>query len=260
MWMQNTGYRFWVGEKWGVTGLGILAVGLGVAAQLTSIIESLAMQFLYPYFARKISDAKSEEQTALALADMLNVLAPIYAIWAGFNAMCAAALLEILTDARYHVAVPFLIFGAMIEFMRCTTNLWSNTARSVLRTKGLILPYGLGALIVWLGVIGSAHFGAGLTAVSTVLLIAGMITCVSMIVIMQRMLRISVDTLRMAIGLGVMTACFSVAVVEPVTVAGRYQSLALLLSGGIIASVLMVAMLWKNPALLRMLSTPLKKE
>lgn len=32
MWLQNTGYRFWVGDVWGVAELGILAVGLGVSA------------------------------------------------------------------------------------------------------------------------------------------------------------------------------------------------------------------------------------
>lgn len=259
MWLQNTGFRFLVGSGWGVAELGIFAVGLGVSAQLTSIIESLAMQFFYPFFARHISDAKTDQQTGSALSDLMNVLAPIYAIWAGFNAIFAAVLLNVLTDARYHAAVPFVIFGAMIEFMRCTTNLWSNTARAKLRTKGLIIPYGIGAAVVWLGVIGLTHIGVGLTGVSTVLLIASIATCGTMIMIMQRVLHISIDMSRLVIGLSIMCTCFAMAIIKPIAIVGRYQSMAMLISGGVAVSFLMAGMLWKNPALKRLLSISLNK-
>lgn len=258
MWLQNTGYRFWVGGIWGVAELGILAVGLGVSAQLTAIIESLAMQFLYPYFARRITNANSDTQTGSALSDLMNVLAPIYAIWAGFNAVCAAALLEVLTDSRYHVAAPFVIFGAMIEFTRCTTNLWSNTARAMRQTKGLIYPYGLGAAVVWLGAIGAAHFEMGLSGLSAVLVIAGLVTCGSMIVLMQRLLPISIDVPRLVLGLTVMGACFAAALVTPMQTIGLYQNLTLLLFGGVVASLLMAATLWRNRALTRLLSASLR--
>ncbi len=258
MWLQNTGYRFWVGGVWGVAELGILAVGLGVSAQLSGLIESLAMQFLYPYLARCISNAKSDAQTGSALSDLMNVLAPIYAIWAGFNAVCAAALLEILTDTRYHVAAPFVIFGAMIEFTRCTTNLWSNAARAMRRTKGLIYPYGLGAAVVWLGAIAAAHFEMGLSGLSAVLVIAGLVTCGSMIVLMQRLLPISIDVPRLALGMTVMGACFAAALVTPMQTMGLYQNLALLLLGGTVASLLMAATLWRNHALTRLLSVSLR--
>lgn len=258
MWLQNTGYRFWVNGVWGTAELAILVVGLGVSAQLTGIIEGLAMQFLYPYFSRQISDAKSDKKTGEALSDLFNVLAPIYALWAGFNAVCAIALLVILTDARYHLAVPFVIFGAMIEFMRCTTNLWSNTARAIRRTKGLILPYGLGATVVWLGGIGAAHFEFGLAGLSSALVIAGVVTCGTMIFLMQRLVYISIDVPRLAIGLSVMTACFVIAITAPIEIEGQYQGLLLLLSGGGGVSFLMAAMLWRNPALTRLLSTSLR--
>ena len=56
MWLQYTGYKFWINGIWGAEELGYLAVGLGITSQLAAIVESLAMQFLYPYFARQISD------------------------------------------------------------------------------------------------------------------------------------------------------------------------------------------------------------
>lgn len=258
MWLQNTGYRFFVGGVWGVAELGILVVGLGISAQLTAIIESLAVQFLYPYFARRIADAKSDSQTGLALSDLMNVLAPIYAIWAGFIAICAAVLLEVLTDARYHVAIPFVIFGAMIEFMRCTTNLWSNTARALRRTKGLIIPYGLGAAVVWVGAIGAAHYQASLFGLSSALVAGGVATCGGMIVIMQRLLPISIDVPRIAFGLIVMSVCFTAAIMAPMQIVGLYQHLVLLILSGVVTCLLMAATLWRNPALTRLLSASLR--
>lgn len=258
MWLQNTGYRFFVGGVWGIAELGVLVVGLGISAQLTAIVESLAMQFLYPYFARRIADAKSDNQTETALSDLMNVLAPVYAIWAGFNAICAAALLEVLTDARYHVAIPFVIFGAMIEFMRCTTNLWSNTARAVRRTKGLIIPYGLGAAVVWVGAIGAAHYQTSLFGLSSALVAGGVATCGGMVVIMQRLLPISIDVPRIAFGLIVMSVCFTTAIMAPMQIVGLYQHLVLLILSGVVACFLMAATLWRNPALTRLLSAPLR--
>lgn len=258
MWLQIVGYRFWVGGVWGVAELGVLVVGFGVSAQLSAIIETLTMQFFYPFFFRHITDAKSDDQSGAALSDLLNVLAPIYALWAGFNAVCAAALLELLTDMRYHTAVPFVIFGAAIEFGRCMTNLWSNAARVKRRTQGLILPYGLGATVVWLGSIGIAYFDAGLTGLSFVLVIASMATCVAMIILMKRLLPISIDVPRWTIGLSVMGVCFAMASMASMRPVGLYQNLILILLVGGVLSLLMVAMLWRNPALSRLISVSLK--
>ncbi len=258
MWLQNTGYRFLVGDVWGSSELGILVAGLGISAQLTAIVESLAMQFLYPYFARRIADAKTDDHTCEALSDLMNVLAPIYAIWAGFNAICSAVLLMVLTDARYHAAIPFVIFGAMIEFMRCTTNLWSNTARALRRTKGLVIPYGLGAAFVWLGAIGVAYFKAGLFELSSVLVVGAIVTCGAMIVIMQRLLLITIDRPRIIFGLVLMSVCFISAIKSPIQTVGFYQSIVILIFSGIVACFLMAVTLWRNLALTRLLSTSLR--
>ena len=258
MWLQATGYRFFVGGVWGVTELGILVIGLGISAQLWAIIESLAMQFLSPYLYRHISDSGSDLQSGQALSDYINVLVPAYAAFAGFNAICGAAILNVLTDARYHVAAPFVIFGALIEFARATTNLWSNAAQAKRRTVGVILPYCLGAAVVWLGAIGLSHFKAGLTGLSIVLVIAGIVTCGTMIVIMQRLLPISINVTRCAVGLSVMVACFAIAIIAPLKSAGLYQNLVMLLSGGVVTSLLMAALLWRNAALTRLLSASLR--
>jgi len=258
MWLQNTGYRFVVGGVWGVKDLGILVVGLGISAQLWGIIESMAMQFLGPYLYRHITGSNSDVQSGQAISDYMNSLVPVYAVFAGFNAVCGAAILTVLTDARYHVAAPFVIFGAMIEFARATTNLWSNAAQAKRRTVGVMLPYGLGAAVVWAGAIGASHFNTGLTGLSIVLVVAGIVTCGSMIVIMQRLLPISINVPRLAIGLSVMVACFAAAIIVPLRFAGMYQNLFFLLSGGLVTGLLIASLLWRNFSLTRLLSTSLR--
>jgi O-antigen/teichoic acid export membrane protein len=258
MWLQNSGYRFLVSGVWGAADLGLLVVGLGLSAQMAGLVETLAMQFLYPYFARRLTDAKTDVEISAALSDLMNVLAPIYAIWAGLNAICAPALLEVLTDARYHVATHFVILGAMIEFARCTTNLWSNTARAVRQTRGLILPYALGAAVVWGGALVSIHYSGELMAFSVVLVAAGAITCVAMVVAMIRLLPISIDVIRTGGALAVMLACFALASVTTPKVEGLLSSLIFLMGAGLLTGLFALIMLWRSPALSRLLSATLR--
>lgn len=258
MWAQSSGYRFWAGGNWGIAELGILVIGLGVSAQLTAIVESLAMQFLYPFFARQISDAGDISKTSAALSDLMNVLAPVYAIWAGFNAVCASVLLHLLTDSRYHSAVPFVLFGAAIEFARCTTNLWSNTGRAIQQTGGLILPYGIGAAIVAIGSFIIEHFHGELIALAGLLVFAGVATCIAMMIQMQKRLSISVRMPRLVFGISVMFGSFSIAIVAPIEAVSIAQSIAILLVIGVLTLCLIVAVLWRNPALHRLLAAPLR--
>lgn len=258
MWMQNSGYRFWVGGVWGVAELGILTIGLGISAQLWGIAENLAAQFLYPYFYRLITEAQAEGQSGKALSDLANVLGPAYLILAGFNALFAALLLNVLTNGRYHSAVAFVMFGSMVELTRSVTNLSSNAAQVKRRTKGVILPWAMGSLTIFCGTASVAHYGGSLNSLAMVLVGAGFITCISMIVIMYRLLPIRIDARRWVAGSVLMALCFIVSVFFPIPVQGIYQNLIFLFLGGVLASVCLAAMLWRNPALTRLLSVPLR--
>lgn len=258
MWLQNTGYRFWVGGVWGVTELGILAIGLSISSQLWSIIESLAMQFLNPYFFRHITEKKTDSQTGAVLSDMVNVMWPLYAVFAGFNIFFASSLLMVLTDERYHAAVTFVMLGALIEFARCTTNLWSYAAQIQRRTNKVILPYGLGALIVWLGAFGVSYFDGNIKMLAIALVISGVVTCTVMVVLMQRMLPITLDVRRWVVGSTALIIFCALAVAMPIRNEGLYQNVVLLLLGVCAAGGCMAVLLWRNPALIRLLSVSLR--
>ena len=258
MWLQTIGYRFWVDSVFGADELGILMVGLGISAQLWVILESFAIQFLYPYFYRHITHGQSDQELGAALSDMISLLLPIYAIFAGLNAVCATALLQLLTNERYHIATPFVVLGAVIEFSRCVTNLWSGAAQAKRETKRVILPYGLGAFVVWLGAIGTSYFSTEIMSLVLVLILSGLVTLISMVVSMQRLLPISIDMGRTIIGLVIMVTCFLAVIAFPYHPNGLYQNLALLLVAGTMAALLMLSMLWRNPALSRLISVSLR--
>jgi len=258
MWLQNTGYRFWVGGIWGVAELGILAIGLSISSQLWSILESLAMQFLNPYFFRHISEVKTDWQMSGVLSDMVNVMWPLYAVFAGFNILFASSLLVVLTNGRYHTAMTFVMLGALIEFARCTTNLLSYASQIQRNTTKVILPYGFGALIVWLSTLGISYFNGDLKMLAIALVISGGVTCVTMIVLMQRMLPVVLDLRRWGCGSVMLILSLVAVVVIPIRNDSLYQNVGLLLMGVIFSGGCMAVLLWRNPALIRLLSVSLR--
>lgn len=259
MWMQNTGYRFWVGSAWGVAELGMLAIGLSISAQIWSIIETLSMQFLNPYLFRHITSEKSNKQKKQILSDMVNVLWPIYAILAAFNITFASALLKVLTNEKYHEAVIFVLLGVLIEFFRCTSNLWSYAAQIEKRPAQYIIPNGLGVLIVWLGAAGITYIRSDIEIMAVVLVISSMVLCLSMVWIMQKILPVKIDFYRWVIGVVILMLSLVFATVAPINVGGLTMNIISLSIGLVVTAFLMLTLSWRNPALKRMISIQLKK-
>lgn len=258
MWLQSTGYRFWVGGAWGVAELGILAIGLSISSQLWAVIEGLAMQFLHPYFFRHITDAKTDEKMSAVLSDMVNVMWPLYAVFAGFNMLFASSLLVILTDVRYHSAITFVMLGGLIEFARCTTNLWSYASQIQRRTTKIILPYAFGGLIVWIAALGLPYFNGNLQTLAMALVVSGVVTCATMVILMQRLHPVVVDFRRGLIALGILMVSIFIAVYIPIHTQGLYQNILFLLLGVFVCGCCMTLLLLRNSALKRLLLVSLR--
>ena len=258
MWLQNTGYRFWVGGAWGAAELGLLAVGLSISAQIWAIIETLSMQFLNPYLFRHITDVKSDSQKSVILSDMVNIMWPVYAVLAGFNVIFASSLLKMLTNERYHAAVSFVLLGVFIEFFRCTANLWSYAAQIERSTTKYIWPYGFGAIIVWLGAIAITYVNGDIIYIAIVLAISGFGMCVVMLRVMQFMIPVTLDVRRWAAGAAVLLACTASVIVIPIRTDGFIINIGLIILGLIVSGSVMLALLWRNPALTRLLAVTLR--
>lgn len=258
MWLQNTGYRFWVGGAWGAAELGLLAVGLSISAQIWTITESLSMQFLNPYFFRHITEVHSAPQKSAVLSDMVNVMWPIYAVLAGFNLVFASSLLIVLTNERYHAAVTFVWLGVLIEFTRCTGNLWSYAAQIERRTTKYILPYALGALIVWGGAVGVSAIQGDIKMLAIVLAASGVVMCVAMVRTMQRMMPVKLDIFRWVAGAVALVICFAAIIFMPLKTDGLFNAILVVSVGLFVTGSVMLALLWRNPALKRLLAVSLR--
>jgi O-antigen/teichoic acid export membrane protein len=77
MWVQLSGYRFLIEEFWGLLQLGFFAIGLQLAGQIFSLVESLTGQFLSPFFYKKVSTNKNTAEVESAFSDLLNSLFPM---------------------------------------------------------------------------------------------------------------------------------------------------------------------------------------
>jgi O-antigen/teichoic acid export membrane protein len=147
MWLFQSGYRFAIEHFWGLASLAFFTIGLQVASAMWTIIETIAMQFLNPYFFRSVTDVTDEGQLKKYFSDLINVLAPIYIVLTGFLIISAPYLMALLVDEKYQTAVEFVILGAVIELCRVIVNIFANAAHVKRNTKTLTAPYALAALI-----------------------------------------------------------------------------------------------------------------
>ena len=258
MWIQLSGYRFLVEIYWGLAQLGLIVVGLQLAWQISALIESLAMQFFYPMFFRRVSAYEKLDEVTLALSDLLNTLVPVYFVLTGLIILSAPYLLKLLVASQFQDGVFFVMLGAGIELCRVMGNIFSNAAQITRKTKSIALPYIVGSittfiLIALIGIKRQEIVWVG------VALIAGAIMMLSvMLVVMYRQVSFRLDIYRCLLGITTMFAMVGVLDWMPKAdgfiVAVEFLSVITCFSGFVI-----VALLWKNPATLRLIKVQLRK-
>lgn len=258
MWLQLSGYRFLIEVYWGLAALGFMVVGLQVANQLFSIAESIFSQFLHPIFYRQISDGRGEKAESLAYSDLVNTLAPLYLVLAGFTVMAAPYLLKILVSPKFYEATMFIKLGAGVELCRVLGNLFANAAQITRKTHSLTMPYAVGAattfaLMYLAGVLGRPILIAGVTLA----LGAGAMLAV-MWLRMGMQVTLTIDKRRWFQGALAMLAMSILTVWLP-READIWVSFAILILGAICAGLIGVTLIWKNPAVKRLLKIELRK-
>ena len=258
MWLQLSGYRFLIEGYWGLAQLGFMAVGLQLAGQISALAESLAMQFLYPLFYRRVSLQEEKNEVVLAFSDLLNTLVPVYFVLTGLIVLSAPYLLKLLVAAQFQDAIAFVMLGAGIELCRVLGNLLSNAAHIRRKTKSLALPYAAGAvtslmLIFIAGVWQREMLWVGVALISG----AGAMFLV-MLISMYQQVKFRLDVVRCFIGAAIMLAMMLLVVWMPI-VDSWGAAIGYLIGAATLAGAVAVALLWKNPATLRLLNVQLRK-
>lgn len=258
MWLQLSGYRFVIESYWGLAHLGFLAIGLQLAGQVWAIVESLVMQFLYPFFYRRINELEKQAEVELAFSDLLNTLVPVYFVITGLIMMAAPYLLKVLVASKFQDAIIFIILGAGIELSRVLGNLLSNAAHVKRKTKSLTLPYAVGSItaLSLIYIAGAWHMEIVWAGVA--LMMGAIAMLVVMWVSMRRQVWFDLDSSRWIWGaVAMLTMAMLIFWLPRVSCLGAAVGMLMLVS--IPAGSAAIALLWKNPATLRLLSVQLRK-
>lgn len=258
MWLQLSGYRFVIESYWGLARLGFLAVGLQLAGQVWALAESLAMQFLYPLFYRRVSAHQKLDEVELAFSDLLNTLVPVYFVLTGLLILSAPYLLKVLVAPQFQDAITFVMLGAGIELCRVLGNLLSNAAHVRRKTKSLALPYAAGSTTALALIYFAGAWQMEISWAGAALMVGAIAMLIVMWFGMRRQVRFTLDFERWIWSAAVMLAMAALVVWMP-NVSGLGAAIAMLMLVATPAGVAVMALLWKNPATIRLLNVQLRK-
>lgn len=147
MWFMNQGYRLVVDRHLGAENLGAIGVGLGLAASLAGVVESLATQYFYPGFYAALANSNLKQRSD-AWEILWKKSIAVYIPCAFLVVGVAAAVVKVLTAPAFHHVVPFVIFGAFIEMFRQLSNIAYLVSHAEKKTHNTIAPYLVGALVL----------------------------------------------------------------------------------------------------------------
>lgn len=256
MWLQLSGYRFVVKMYWGLEALGYLAVGFLVVNQIWILVETLAQQFLYPLFYRRITGADANSSSA-ALSDLLNVMGPLYLVLAGTTFLGAPYILKLLAAPHYAEAAIFVKLGTAIECCRVLGNLFGNAAQVTKRTQSMAFPYIVGATLSLAMILVAGEYRAELIWVGFSLALAAAVMLLVMRVVMYREVRYTIDVRRWYAGLAIMAmlALTSRWLASP---SSWWQTIGVLAAILLLGGVAIAMLLWNSSALARLVAVDLR--
>lgn len=258
MWWQLSGYRFLIEHYWGLVQLGLLAVGMQLSSQIFALAESLTMQFFYPLFYRRINNHEDVLDDELALSDLLNTLVPLYFILTGLVIFSAPYLLKILVAQEFQNAITFVMLGACIELCRVLGNLLSNAAQIKRKTKSLTLPYAIGSITTLILIYFVAVKQMDLSWSGLAILLGACVMLMVMTIKMYQQVRFILDIRRFIAGFLTMIAMASSLTLIQKEETSLMEAVVMLLIVAHIAGLVVIALLWKNSAMLRLVNVKLR--
>lgn len=258
MWLQLSGYRFLIDRYWGLEQLALLAVGIQLSGQILAVAEALAMQFLYPYFFRRVTNYQDADSVASAYSDLLNTLIPVYLVLTAVLLLSAPYLLRVLVSEQYLAASRLVMLGALIDMCRMVGNLLSNAAHVKRQTKYLSYPYAAGATLSLLAICLVGEFQLAIEWAAYGLLLGGAAMLLAMGFVMYRQVPFKLDYQRHAIACGLLLLMFAMRDEMPL-LSGLLPNFGMLVLIGILSCAFVFVSLKGNPATKRLLEVQLRK-
>lgn len=167
-WMQTQSYRFFIKNYLGLPQLGLFVAGYGISAGIIAAFESVLTTYFLPDFYKQISGNDRAKQSA-AWRTYVAAIFPALTVTIFFIMAMKSELAKVLLGPDFQSASQFMVWGALAEGARVVTGAYSLAAHARMKTKLLLLPNFIGAVIsvvcTWqlLPLIGAMGAGAALT-------------------------------------------------------------------------------------------------
>lgn len=254
MWFIISGYKLVIESNWGLAKLGVITVGLSLASQIWNFFESIAMQYLYPYYYKSIS-MKDTEISSQAFNDTINILGPIYLVLLSFSVISAASLQKIIISTQYNDALYYIILGTIFETIRAITNLISIGAQIDNKMTTTIPPYAIGSILLLFGLMINANNHTPVKTAALTLIASALAMLFSMYYLISIKIKIYIDWRRWLFGVAVVG--LSLTFIEISTPQSILNALQITFVSGVLHLGLIITLTRKNTTLLRLTSKKL---
>jgi O-antigen/teichoic acid export membrane protein len=145
-WLQTQGYRFFVADSLGLVALGLFVAGYGISAGLMAALESVLTTYFQPRFYKRVSNNDRDEQS-LAWNKYAGAILPSLMLVTFLLVGLAPELTRFMVGPAYQSASQFVVWGVIAEGARVAAGVYSMSAHAKMKTRLLLLPNVLGAVI-----------------------------------------------------------------------------------------------------------------
>lgn len=171
MWWIVSGYRMLVDHYWGLSALGLIAVGAALASQIWSLLESIVSQYFSPRFYKKLSQ-KSVNLRRDAFVAYTKILSLIYLALIGPFLCYSEIIFKIAISEKFHQAFGFFKLALLIELARVLNSAFANSIHLYKNSLNLLPPYAITAAALALGLVFSSRINLDENSVLIVVLLA----------------------------------------------------------------------------------------
>lgn len=145
-WLQTQGYRFFVADSLGLAALGLFVAGYGISAGLMAAFESVLTTYFQPQFYKRVSNNNMADQS-LAWNKYAGAILPSLILVTFLLVALAPELTRFMVGPAYQSASQFVVWGVLAEGARVVAGVYSMSAHAKMKTRLLLLPNLLGAVI-----------------------------------------------------------------------------------------------------------------
>lgn len=208
-WVQAQGYRYLMVDELGLAQVGLFVAGYGLSAGFIAGFESVLTAYFQPRLYRDASGASPQEQME-AWRRYAAAVIPSLVLTVGLLVVLAPDLTRLFLGQQFQNAANFVIWGALAEATRALVSVYALIAHVLMRTRWLIWPSLIGAIIsivvcsVLIPIYGADGAGIGLVT-------AGSITMLLMHLVLLEKVGAGVSPRKILVALALTPALLAIA-------------------------------------------------